>query len=220
MSCKGIGGTSETEPWLVQQPLEESSHKTSEREQGYIRPQITRKDQRKLNTAIKERTVYSAKSKVPIRTIGHYPKAESNSSLRVKGLQLLTSVAGLPQGKNQRRRTRVRKWTLANYGSMDGAPRSQAKRLELPQEFPCSQILERIPMGEAKLRLLAMKNPRSWLAPKNDMQKQDFLRKANALALLPDHIKCSQPIFYCGDDSGKIENRWYSKGCYCSERIF
>ena len=108
--------------------------------------------------------MYSAKSKVPIRTIGHYPKAESNSSLRVKGLQLLTSVAGLPQGKNQRRRTRVRKRKIANYGSMDGAPLSQVKRIELSQEFPCSQILERIPMGDAKLRLLAMKNPgHGWL---------------------------------------------------------
>ena len=96
---------------------------------------------------------------------------------------------------------------------MDGAPLSQAKRLELSQEFPCSQILERIPMGDAKLRLLAMKNPGSWLAPKNDTQKQDFLRKANALALSPDHIKCSQPIFYCGDDSGKIDG-------ICSEHIF
>ena len=150
MSCKGIGGASETEPWLVQQPLEESSHKTWEREQGYIPPRISRKNRRKLNNEVKKCTPYQEKSTVPVHTLGHSPKAESNSSLRVKGVQLLTSVAGLPLGKNQRRRTRVRQRKIANYGSMDGAPLSQAKRLELSQEFPCSQILERIPMGDAK----------------------------------------------------------------------
>jgi hypothetical protein len=205
MSCKGIGGTSETEPWLVQQTLEESSQKTLEREQGYIHPRISRKNRRKLNKDIKERTVHHEKSKVPIRTVGHTPKVKSNSSLRVQGLQLLTSVAGSPLGKNQRRRTRARNRKLANLGTTDGAPLSEAKRLELSQEFPGSQILHGIPLGDAKLRLLAMKNPGSWLAPKNDTQKQDFLQQANALALAPEDIKCSQPIFYCGDDSGKIE---------------
>lgn len=184
MSCKGIGGTSVTEPWLVQQTLEESSHKTSEREQGYIPPRMSRKNQRKLNKAMKECTAFKAnKSKVPIGgTIGHYPKAKSNSSLRVQGLQMLTSVAGLPLGKKQRRRTRARQRKIANYGSIEG-----------------------IPMGDAKLRVLTMKNTGSWLAPKNDSQKQDFLRKANELSVSQEHIKCSPPIFYCGDDSGKID---------------
>jgi hypothetical protein len=234
MSCKGIGGASETEPWLVQQPLEESRQKTSEpivskqpiksiapgptfesklpssgaRSYNSIQPVVSKQP---IESFISHPGVGSFGSvvaeqlKVPIRTIGHYPKAESNSSLRVKGLQLLTSVAGLPLGKNQRRRTRARKRKIANYGSMDGAPVSQVKRLQLSQEFPYSQILQRIPMGDAKLRLLAKKNPGSWLAPKNNTQKQDFLWKANALALSADHIKCSQPIFYCGDDSGKID---------------
>ena len=202
MSCKGIGGTSETEPWLVQQTLEESS---KEREQGFIHPRISRKDQRRLNKEAKKRTVHHAESNVPLRTVGHTPKAKSNSSLRVQGLQLLTSVAGLPQGKNQRRRTRARNRKLRNLGSMDTAPLSQAKRLELSHNFRGSQILDRIPLGYAKLRLLAGEKPGSWLAPTNDTQKKDFLRAAAALAITRDDIQCSPPIFYCGDDSSTID---------------
>jgi hypothetical protein len=184
MSCKGIGGTSVTEPWLVQQTLEESSHKTVERELGYIPPRMSRKNQRKLNKAMNDFTVFKAnKSKVPIGgTIGHYPKAKSNSSLQVQGLQMLTSVAGLPVGKKQRRRTRARQRKMANYGSIEG-----------------------IPMGDAKLRVITMNNTGSWLAPKNDAQKQDFLRKANEFSISQEDIKGRPPIFYCGDDSGKID---------------
>ena len=60
---------------------------------------------------------------------------------------------------------------MANYGSIEG-----------------------IPMGDAKLRVITMKNTGSWLAPKNDLQKQDFLRKANELSVSQEHIKGS-PLF-------------------------
>jgi hypothetical protein len=184
MSCKGIGGTSVTEPWLVQQTLEESSHQTSEREQGFIPPRINRENRRKLQNAMNDYTTFKANTtKVPIcGTIGHYPKAKSNSSLRVKGLQLLTSVAGLPLGKKQRRRTRARQKKMANYGSIEG-----------------------IPMGHAKLRELTMKNAGSWHAPQTDLQKQEFVRTAKQFSVPEVHIKGSPPIFFCGDGSGKID---------------
>ena len=191
MSCKGNGGASETEPWLVQQPLEESSLlQTFEREQGYIRPRIPKRDLRKLTKKVKEQVNdFKAKPDTPAHTIGEYPKAKSNSSSRVKGLQLMTSVAGLPVGKNQRRRTRNRKRKIASYGSMDAGPLSHVKRVELSQEFPSSQILERIPLSGAKLKSLTKKIPGSWLEPGNDKDKQDFLREANVLALSIDRGK-------------------------------
>jgi hypothetical protein len=71
---------------------------------------------------------------------------------------------------------------MANYGSIEG-----------------------IPMGDAKLRVKTMKNTGSWLAPKNEVQKQDFLRKANEFSFCQEDIKGRPPIFYCGDDSGKID---------------
>ena len=92
-------------------------------------------------------------SKTPT-TIGHYPKANTNSSLRVKGFQLVTSVAGLPVGKKQRKRTKERQRKIDKYGTLDSAPLSQKQNQELSKDFPTSQILKKIPMSEANLRLL------------------------------------------------------------------
>jgi hypothetical protein len=204
MSYKGNGGASETEPLVVQQTLEESSLRT--REQGYIRPRLSRQERRKLTKAVKEQVnVFQAKSETPAHTIGEYPKAKSNSSSRVKGLQLMTSVSGVPLGKNQRRRSRARKRKISSYGSMDTGQLSHVKRFEMSQQFPSSQILDRIPLSGAKLKSLSKNIPGSWLEPGNDMEKQDFLCKANALAVSEDHIKRSEPIFYCGDGSSKID---------------
>ena len=121
--------------------------------------------------------------------IGHQPKAKSNSSRRVCGLQHQTVFGGKPCNKMQRRRQREQARRRAGIGVLK---------------------VDGVIVGKKKAATIAQSPGQgSFLQPRDHHAKAALLAKFQASSLTDEYIdsqnKTNNHIFYCADGTGHID---------------